>query len=119
MLNGIPHEHCAPYQAVDQECTAIHTCQKCNESHCEKVPNEDYWEFGVAAHAGIVGKEMLQTEILTGGPIACLCAVTDEFAAYAGGIFNDSTAKTTTSHVVEVAGWGEEDGIPYWIVRNR
>ncbi len=37
---------------------------------------------------------------------------------YRGGIFRDKSGDTELDHDVEVVGWGEEDGVPYWLVRN-
>jgi C1A family cysteine protease len=45
-------------------------------------------------------------------------AVTDEFINYTGGIFVDETGRTVQDHDISVVGWGEEDGVKYWIGRN-
>lgn len=67
-----------------------------------------------------MGEENIKAEITANGPITCLISITDEFHAYAGGIFNDTTGRREYDHVVEVAGWGEtDDSIPYWLIRNR
>ena len=58
-------------------------------------------------------------EIATRGPIACGICVTPEFEAYAGGIYTDSCNCTTEMHVIAVEGYGEENGTPYWLGRNR
>jgi C1A family cysteine protease len=41
------------------------------------------------------------------------------FQSYAGGILTDSLlCGTKLDHAVEIVGYGEENGIPYWTVRN-
>lgn len=58
-------------------------------------------------------------EIATRGPITCGMCVTDEFEAYAGGIFVDATGCTEQDHAISIAGYGvSEDGEKYWIGRN-
>jgi len=38
---------------------------------------------------------------------------------YRGGVYRDTTNDTEIDHDVEVVGWGEDDdGTPYWNVRN-
>ncbi len=57
-------------------------------------------------------------EIYHRGPITCSIATPDEFTyGYRGGIY-DGRNDTDIDHDVEVVGWGEEDGVPYWTVRN-
>ena len=58
-------------------------------------------------------------EIYQRGPISCGVAVTDEFFNYKGGILqNQVTHILDIDHDISVIGWGVENGIKYWRVRN-
>lgn len=37
---------------------------------------------------------------------------------YKLGVWNDQTGRTSPDHAVEVVGWGNDDGIPYWLIKN-
>jgi cathepsin X len=37
---------------------------------------------------------------------------------YTSGVFDDKTGDLTTTHAISIVGWGEENGTPYWLVRN-
>jgi hypothetical protein len=37
---------------------------------------------------------------------------------YTGGIYKDETGAISPDHDIEVTGWGEQEGVPYWHVRN-
>jgi len=53
------------------------------------------------------------------GPIACKMASNSDFSGnYKGGIYEDTINPAQIDHVVEIVGWGEEDGIKYWHIRN-
>jgi C1A family cysteine protease len=60
----------------------------------------------------------MMNEIYHRGPIACGMSVTAEFKNYSGGIFIDRTNNTNITHDVAIVGWGEEDGVKYWLGRN-
>lgn len=60
----------------------------------------------------------MMNEIYHRGPITCSIATPDEFTyGYRGGVYSGRN-DTDIDHDVEVVGWGEEDGAPYWNVRN-
>lgn len=63
----------------------------------------------------------MQTEILKRGPITCSIATPDDFTYdYRGGIFRGHTNSTAEEidHDVEVVGWGTQNGVNFWRVRN-
>jgi cathepsin X len=60
----------------------------------------------------------MMQEIFQRGPIACGVAVPDALEKYTGGIFNDTTGDVDLVHDISVVGWGVEDGVKYWTVRN-
>ena len=57
-------------------------------------------------------------EIYAHGPVTCSIDVPDDLLEYKGGIYEDKTGIAGDGHDISVVGWGEEDGTPYWIVRN-
>ena len=118
--HGLPHESCAPYQAIDQPCTSINICKSCREDDtCTASPEETFRHFGVEDYGVFTGEENMKQLIWSGGPVACLVSYTSELHLYSGGIFNDTTGRRSFDHVVEVTGWGTENGVDYWIFRNR
>jgi cathepsin X len=120
--NGIPDETCAPYLAIDQECTPENICKNCDydlsqpDAKCKA--QESYPLYYVAEHGTLKGEDDMKAEIYARGPIACTIAVTTELVTYTGGIFNDTTGNLDLDHEISVVGWGVERGTPYWIIRN-
>jgi len=45
-------------------------------------------------------------------------ATTDAFHEYKGGIFYDDTGYLDVSHEVSIVGYGEQNGVKFWRVRN-
>jgi len=40
------------------------------------------------------------------------------FQLYKGGIFDDPSCSKSTNHLVLLTGYGSENGVPYWIIKN-
>jgi cathepsin X len=119
--NGVPEEGCQRYSATGHDtgntCTAMDVCENCLPSKgC--FAQKTYDKYYVAEYGTTLGEQQMMTEIYARGPIACSVAVTDEFLKYSGGIFDDKTNATEVDHAISIVGWGEEDGVPYWVLRN-
>jgi len=119
---GIPDETCAPYEAVDNECTPENICKNCQPdfsdptADCSAVSN--YTNHVVDEHGTLNGTDAMIAEIYARGPIVCVIAVTDALESYTGGIFNDTTGAKGLDHAISVVGWGQDGNQAYWIVRN-
>ena len=115
---GIPEEGCQRYEARDNEkCDDIHICRDCRRSEgCFPVYN--YTKYYVEEYGHVDGVENIMKEIYAHGPVTCSIDVPDDLLEYKGGIYEDKTGIAGDGHDISVVGWGEENGIPYWVVRN-
>ena len=57
-------------------------------------------------------------EIYQRGPVACGIAVPDALENYTGGIFHDTTGNMEIVHDISIVGFGVENGVKFWKVRN-
>jgi len=115
--NGITDDSCMNYLAKDEKCVDINICRNCAPSSgCWAVENPK--KYHITEHGQVRGEANLMAEIFARGPVASTIAVTDALEAYTGGIFLDTTGKKSPDHSIELAGWGEENGKKYWIIRN-
>ncbi|BBN13066.1 cathepsin X [Marchantia polymorpha subsp. ruderalis] len=117
--NGIPEETCQLYKAVDEECTLLNICRDCtppvgNADYCKPVLG--YTKHWVSEYGHVEGELNMMAEIYERGPIACSLNAS-VLHSYRGGIVIEPES-TDTDHVVSVSGWGVENGVKYWIVRN-
>jgi cathepsin X len=127
---GISYETSNPYMACSSEsrsgfcghadwsCTPENIAKTCstfpeNGGTCtglDKYPNITISDYG-----SISGAEDMAKEIAERGPIACGIDA-GPILQYDGGIIKEKG--DGVDHVISVTGWGEEDGVEYWIVRN-
>jgi cathepsin X len=119
--HGVPEEGCQLYEATGHDtgnlCRPIDVCENCMPNKgC--FPQPTYDSYSVSEFGTTLGEQQMMSEIYARGPIACSVAVTKEFEAYTGGIFEDKTGAKKVDHAISVVGWGEEHGVPYWVVRN-
>ena len=91
-----------PYEATDDECV------RCNEGikidECISVPSGNQTALKMAVSRGPVS--------------VAIEADTFIFQEYSGGIINSASCGTNLDHGVLVVGYGEEKGLPFWIVKN-
>jgi C1A family cysteine protease len=101
--NGQCYESSYPYTAQDG------TCQKCTSagvkfSSCYDVTPNDQLSLKAA-----VSKQPV---------VIAIEADTRYFQSYSSGILTDVKCGTTLDHAVEIVGYGTDNGVKYWKVRN-
>ncbi|CAM6086237.1 unnamed protein product [Calypogeia fissa] len=117
---GLPEETCQLYKAIDEECSAINICRDCsppagNILSCRAVSG--YTQHSVSEYGLISGEQNIMAEVYDRGPVACVIdsTVLDD---YRGGYIIKDTEPAIHNHVVSITGWGVDNGVKYWVVRN-
>jgi C1A family cysteine protease len=59
----------------------------------------------------------IRRDLMANGPVhAALNA--DQLQSYTSGIFDSSDCSTQINHSITIVGWGIENGVKYWIIKN-
>lgn len=116
---GITDESCSPYQARGftngLDCSEQIWCQTCDHGNCQTP--KTYYKWYVTEYGLAIGEEEMLRE-LQRGPIACNFAAGGAFHDYKEGVYEDNTGNQSVDHTVSVVGYGEENGVKHWIIRN-
>lgn len=105
--NGQCTEASYPYKAGVTKTAG--SCQKCTSvevsfSSCSDVTPKDQVSLAAA-----VAKQPV---------VIAIEADTRYFQSYSGGILDSTECGTSLDHAVEIIGYGSQNGVDYWIVRN-
>ena len=118
---NITDETCAIYRARGYdngvECSPLLRCKNCNP-HEECFIPDTFHEYTVDEYDVLIGEEDMMQEIFQRGPITCSIATPAALFNYTEGIFNDTTGAYFLDHSISIVGWGEENGVKYWHMRN-
>ena len=57
-------------------------------------------------------------QVFARGPISCEIDATEGLDNYDGGIYSEFIEGASSNHLVSIVGWGAEDDVEFWIVRN-
>ena len=112
---GVAEESCFPYLGADT------SRAPCETRNCTRFKATDYKYVG--GYFGACNEqEMLMA--LQDGPVSVAFEVTDDFQHYKRGIYHATGLRDSfnpfrlTNHAVLAVGYGEEEGVKYWIVKN-
>ena len=111
---GVVEEECFPYKGEDTACIL--------ETSCTRFYGTDYYYIG--GYYGACNEPEMRLELVNNGPIAVSFEVLNDFLNYKGGIYRHTglidkfNPWEITNHVVLIVGYGMEDGVPFWIVKN-
>ena len=60
----------------------------------------------------------MMQEIMENGSISAAFFVYEDFQEYRSGIYQYTEGEFKGGHAVKIIGWGEENGVKFWIVAN-
>lgn len=63
-------------------------------------------------------EKSIKIEILRNGPVSAAFMVYEDFLTYTGGIYHHVTGQSMGGHAVKLIGWGEENGVKFWLLLN-
>eukprot|EP01015_Nassula_variabilis_P034741 TRINITY_DN8602_c0_g1_i8.p1 TRINITY_DN8602_c0_g1~~TRINITY_DN8602_c0_g1_i8.p1 ORF type:complete len:320 (-),score=76.41 TRINITY_DN8602_c0_g1_i8:178-1137(-) len=107
--NGIPSEECVRYTSIKGDVRQCpNTCDDGSTLQLYKTKNVKSYRTS----------EDAKLDILTNGPVETAFRVYEDFMAYESGIYKYTEGSVIGAHAVKVLGWGNENGIKYWIAAN-
>ncbi|MBU3940596.1 MAG: VCBS repeat-containing protein [Nanoarchaeota archaeon] len=99
-------EVCFPYTATNEDCA-----NKCSNWQ------DDSWGITSWQEIPFVRDE-IKNALITKGPLITGMEVYDDFFSYEGGIYSHVSDWLVGYHAVTIVGYGQNDGLGYWIVKN-
>lgn len=62
--------------------------------------------------------EKIKNDIYQYGPVTGAFTVYEDFPTYKSGVYQHTTGSELGGHAIKVIGWGNEDGLDYWLCNN-
>ena len=106
---GTVSEECVPYQAINGTCM-----DKCTNG--EAFPK--MFKCQKDSHKQFRDVDVIKRELMINGPMHCAFHVYSDFKEYRSGIYYQVSDKYLGGHGIQLVGWGWENGINYWIMKN-
>ena len=116
---GATSEGFCPSRAVQQgtTCEPINIARNCATFGSPCTALSHYPNATITAYGMVAGEAQIMDEVYRSGPVACSVDA-EPLVQYTGGILRQGRTPSRTNHVVSIVGWGESEGVRYWIVRN-
>lgn len=125
---GLVPESCMPYTGSDNVCklTRGRDCDDPNNPRRYFVRDYQY----VGGYYGACNEELMMRELYENGPLVVAFEAPSSLFYYTGGVFTgeapphegpklkDLNPWEKTNHAVVAVGWGVENGVKYWIIKN-
>lgn len=74
--------------------------------------------FGKSSYSVKRNTNQIQAEIQKNGPVEGAFTVYEDFVQYKSGVYQHVQGKALGGHAIRMLGWGEENGVKYWLVAN-
>lgn len=111
---GIVADKCLPYVSGDGQ----------NVPHCPHGTCSDS-TMKFTKYRAVAGSSkplscpaQIKEELYKNGPVQTGFIVYEDFMHYKSGVYNHTHGQQLGGHAVKIVGWGEENGVEYWIAQN-
>jgi cathepsin B len=108
---GIVTDTCTPYVSGDG------SVPKCPKT-CEDGSDRKKYKCASGSVVKASGAASIQSEIFANGPLETGFDVYEDFFSYKSGIYHYTSGAKAGGHAVKIIGWGQENGVNYWICAN-
>ncbi|XP_047397057.1 pro-cathepsin H [Sciurus carolinensis] len=91
------------------------------DSNCKFQPEKAIAFVKDVANITLNDEEAMVEAVALYNPVSFAFEVTEDFMLYKSGVYSSASCHKTpdkVNHAVLAVGYGEENGIPYWIVKN-
>jgi len=115
-----PCAHHVPPSAKYPTCPSAEYSISCKKSCSEQSYTKTYAQDkvkGLKAFS-LSSEQGMQTAIMTTGPLSVAFSVYSDFPTYKSGVYQHKTGSFLGGHAVEAVGWGVENGVNYWLIKN-
>uniref|UniRef100_A0A5K3FTA7 Cathepsin B-like cysteine proteinase n=1 Tax=Mesocestoides corti TaxID=53468 RepID=A0A5K3FTA7_MESCO len=90
-----------------------HTCQP-----EYKVTYAKDKHFATKVYSIRKDEDAIKHELFTNGPVEADFEVYADFPSYKSGVYQHVSGALLGGHAIKLMGWGEENGVPYWLCAN-
>jgi len=125
--SGIVDEDCYPYPFPSCDHHIPNSKNPCPSNeyptpNCpNKCKNKKNWaqskHFGSDSYS-LSGEQAIMQEIYSHGPVETAFSVYQDFLTYKTGVYKRSSSNYLGGHAVKILGWGNLNGVKYWLVAN-
>eukprot|EP00296_Roombia_truncata_P007963 JP446422.1.p1 GENE.JP446422.1~~JP446422.1.p1 ORF type:complete len:326 (-),score=160.15 JP446422.1:136-1053(-) len=107
--NGVVADSCFPYTAGDGN------APKCAKTCSNGAP---FTKHKISKWFHATGEANIMKELMENGPMEAAFTVYEDFMSYKSGVYVHKTGNQLGGHAIKILGWGEENGVKYWLCAN-
>jgi cathepsin B len=109
---GIVTESCKPYTSGDG------SVERCHFFTSDCKDGSKFTKYYAANQYTFSSVQQIKENLMAKGPIETGFQVYADFLDYKSGIYTRNSDQLLGGHAVKVIGWGNKDGVDYWVVQN-